>query len=103
MHVSPTNYGNTNPPSPALTWGDAPWAPGNEVWNGILRGIQVYSMNLSLVEIQSEITTPQSTAAGVTNIWYLNLNPTPTDISDKSGKGHHPSWIGNLRPTLFTE
>ena len=26
--------------------------------------------------------------------WYLNLNPTPGDVTDKSGNGHHPSWDG---------
>jgi hypothetical protein len=26
------------------------------------------------------------------NIWYMNIDPTPSDISDKSGKGHHPVW-----------
>ncbi len=100
--VSPADWGNTNPPAPALTWGDAPWNPGNEVWNGILRGIQIYSTNLSLADIQSEATTPLSTSAGASNIWYLNLNPTPSDISDKSGKGHHPVWVGSERPGFFT-
>ncbi len=100
--VSSTSWGNVNPPAPALTWGDAPWAPGNEVWTGILRGIQIYATKLSLADITSEIATPQSTASGAASIWYLNLNPTPGDISDKSGKGHHPSWVGNARPTLYT-
>jgi chitodextrinase len=31
------------------------------------------------------------------------MDPTPTDISDKSGNGHNPVWVGNERPTLFTE
>lgn len=101
--LSPTSWGNTNPPHPALTWGDAPWNPGNEVWNGILRGIQIYSSNLSVADILSEVATPLSTPAGASNIWYMNLNPTPNDISDKSGKGHHPSWVGNERPALYTE
>jgi hypothetical protein len=95
-------YGNRMPPAPALTWGDAPWNPGNEVWNGILRGIQVYSTNLSVADILSESATPLSTAAGAASIWYLNLNPTPSDISDKSGRGHHPVWVGTARPKLWT-
>lgn len=99
--TSPATWGNTNPPVPALTWGDAPWAPGNEVWNGILRGIQVYSVDLSLADILSEASTPLSTAAGAVNIWYLNLNPAPDDILDKSGRGHHPEWVGEERPALW--
>jgi hypothetical protein len=102
IRVSPSSYANISPPTPALTWGDAPWAPGNEVWNGMLRGIQVYSTSLSLADIQAEVNAPLSTSAGAANIWYLNLNPTPTDISDKSGRGHNPSWVGNERPTLWS-
>src|SRR5213594_3932359 len=102
-HVSAQSYGNVNPPSPALTFGDAPWSPGREVYNGILSGIRVYSTNLSLSNILSEASAPLSTAAGKANIWYLNMNPTPDDISDKSGKSHNPSWIGTARPTLYTE
>ena len=104
-HVSVRSYGNTNPPVPALTFGDAPWHQGWEVYNGVLRGIRVYSTNLSLADIQSEANSPLSTAAGKTNIWYLNMNPTPNDISDKSGTGHphDPSWVGSARPALFSE
>jgi hypothetical protein len=96
------DWGNRSPPVPALTWGDAPWAPGREVWNGILRGIQVYSANLSVPEILSEVSAPLSTGNGASNVWYLNLNPTPSDIADKSGAGHNPSWVGAERPTLWT-
>ena len=99
--VSPASWGNINPPVPALTWGDAPWAPGKEVWKGILRGIQIYSGLLSMTDILREASNPLSTSVGAKNIWYLNLNPTPTDISDKSGRGHNPVWVGNERPALY--
>ncbi len=102
-HTTDSTYGNINPPTPALTFGDAPWNPGNEVYNGILRGFQVYNTKLSLTDIQNEINNPLSTAAGAANIWYLNSNPTPNDISDKSGKGHNPSWVGGDRPGVYTD
>lgn len=102
-YTAPPSYGNRNPPVPALTWGDAPWAPGNEVWNGMLRGIQVYSDNLSVSEILKEVNAPLSTGTGAASIWYLNLNPTPEDIADKSGRGHNPEWVGNQRPRHWTE
>jgi len=94
-------YGNKYPPYPALNFGDAPWNQGHEVYDGILRGIQIYSARLSLADIQSEANAPLSTAAGASGIWYLNLNPTPADISDKSGTGHNPSWVGSERPALW--
>ena len=98
---SDPSWGNVAPPVPTLTWGDAPWAPGNEVWNGVLTGIQVYSADLSLPEILQEIEAPLSTGAGKASVWYLNLNPTPDDISDKSGRAHHPQWVGSRRPALW--
>lgn len=100
--ISPASYGNRLPPAPALTWGDAPWQPSNEVWSGVLRGFQIYDTALSLPDILSEVAAPRSTAAGQGALWYLNLNPTPGDIADKSGRGHHPAWVGPLRPTLYT-
>lgn len=94
----PRSYGNKLPPKPALTWGDAPWAPSKEIMDGVIRGIQIYSTALSLDEVLTESTKPLSTPAGAAHVWYLNLDPTPTDISDKSGAGHHPEWVGSERP-----
>ena len=108
-----SSFGNKSPTIPALTWGDAPWivptnppnthGQGHEVYCGILRGIQVYSTNLSTADILGEASSPLSTDAGRTNIWYLNLDPRPDDISDKSGKGHNPEWVGNERPSLWSQ
>lgn len=102
-YTANVNYGNRLPPSPALTFGDAPWNPSNEILFGILRGIQVYRSTLSLSDILTESEQPLSTSPGASNIWYMNLNPTPTDISDKSGAGHNPSWVGSERPQLWRE
>lgn len=100
---APRSWGNVMPPAPALTWGDAPWAPGNEVWNGVLRGIQVYSRCLSVGEILRESLQPRATEAGRRSLWYLNSDPTPEDISDHSGHGHHPEWVGPERPALWQQ
>jgi hypothetical protein len=87
----------------ALTFGDAPWALGRERLSGLLRGIQIYSSTLSVNDIVAEVTQPMSTTSGAANVWYLNLNPTPDDISDKSGKGHHPTWVDpNSKASLWT-
>jgi hypothetical protein len=87
-----------DPPAPALVVGDAPWNPGNEVWDGVLRGFQFYDADLTQEEIEQEIASPGS----VRTPWYLNLNPTPMDISDHSGSGHHPEWVGIARPSQWT-
>ncbi len=97
-------YGTQQPPSPALVMGQAPdfngvsWGgyPGWEEFSGIIRGIQIYSGYLSDADIAAEIASPMSTAAGQASIWYLNLDPRPSDVTDKKGTGtaHNPSWDG---------
>lgn len=98
----PVNRDYGFPSNPALTFGTAPWAPGTEHLSGILRGLQIYGATLPMSTVLSEVNAPLSTSAGNANVWYLNLNPTPGDIADKSGKGHHPEWVTSLRPGLWT-
>ena len=95
------SYGASPPSNSALNFGDAPWAVGNERLSGLLRGIQLYSSALSVSDILTEASSALSTSAGSSSIWYLNMNPTPSDISDKSGKGHHPAWVSSTRPSLW--
>ena len=102
--VDDPNWAKTNPPTPAIVMGQAPnfnglsWGgyPGWEEFNGVIRGIQIYSGLLSMQDLGAEISTPMSTAAGQSLIWYLNSNPRPTDVTDKKGVGtpHNPSWDG---------
>lgn len=97
-------WANRNPPKPALVMGQTPdldgasWGgyPGWEEFKGVIRGIQFYSGLLSLADIQKEIDSPKSSAAGLANIWYLNLDPRPGDTADKKGVGtpHNPVWDG---------
>jgi hypothetical protein len=97
-------WADRNPPTPAIVVGQAPnlngasWGgyPGWEEFNGVIRGIQIYSGLLSLSDIQSEISAPQSSPAGQSLIWYLNLDPRPSDVTDKKTTGvpHNPAWAG---------
>ena len=97
-------WATVNPPTPAIVMGQAPnfngasWRgyPGWDEFNGIIRGLQLYSGLLSVADIQAEIANPMSTTAGQNLIWYLNLNPRPSDVTDKKGVGtpHNPSWDG---------
>jgi hypothetical protein len=100
-YTSSPGYANRPPPSPALTWGDAPWAPGNEVWNGVITSIRIYSEWLTLDDILAESRRPLSTEAGAEHIWYVNMSPTPEDIADRSGRGNNPDWVGDERPSLW--
>jgi hypothetical protein len=101
--VLPLEYGANPPVNAALTFGDAPWAVGGERLGGILRGLQLYAAALSLPDLLAEVAHPLGTTAGMAGIWYLNLNPVPGDISDKSGKGHHPAWVDTTHAKLWTD
>jgi len=102
--VNDSNWASNNPPTPAIVMGQAPnlngvsWGgyPGWEEFNGVIRGIQIYSGLLSLSDIQAELNAPKSSAAGQNFIWYLNTDPRPSDVTDKKGTGtlHNPSWDG---------
>lgn len=83
---------------PAIIIGDAPWNLGREIPNAVLRGYQFYDAVLTPAQIAQEIASPGS----VRTPWYLNLNPTPGDVADKSGNGHNPAWVGSVRPGLWT-
>jgi hypothetical protein len=99
-------WADTNPPAPAIFVGQGPnvggvsWGgyAGFEEYKGIIRGMQFYDALLTMGNVASELASPGS----VRSPWYLNVNPKPTDITDKSGNGHHPSWIGADRPALWT-
>lgn len=93
---------------PGLTFGFSPWSP-TENLSGRLRGIQVYSSQLSLADIQALYVCESDAEViavcgqrGISSLWYCNVNPTPSDITDKSGAGHDPSWVNANRPTLWT-
>lgn len=98
---TPPAYGAIPPARPALIFGEAPWAVGGERLSGILRGLQLYTGALPLRAILAEAEAPRSTMAGAAGLWYLNPDPKPWDIADRSGRGHHPAWIGPGRAALW--
>lgn len=106
-----------NPPSPAIVVGQAPnngsdqsWGgfAGYEEFNGRIRGMQFYSSYLTTTQIglllacetNAEVLSVVS-GQGITSLYYLNMNPTVADVTDKSGNGNDPVWEGNDRPADF--
>jgi hypothetical protein len=83
-------------PPPCTSSGNQSWGgyPGWEEFKGIMRGYQFYTTFMSLADIAAEVTTPKSSAAGLANIWYLNLDPRPSDVTDKkaTGTAHNGVW-----------
>ena len=102
--IDDPSWANQDPPTPAIVIGQAPnlngasWGgyPGWEEFNGVIRGIQIYSGLLSLDDIAAEIEAPESSAAGQELLWYLNTDPRPSDVTDKRSAAppHDPLWDG---------
>ena len=61
----------------------------------------LYDRALSFAEIQAKLALTSDDTTDPDR-WYSNINPTPTDVSDKSGAGHSPTWANANRPTLVT-
>ncbi|MCA9617915.1 MAG: hypothetical protein KC731_02770 [Myxococcales bacterium] len=93
--------------SPAFTIGGSPWtgngSSNSESPGAVLRGFALFDAPLTIADIaaeaQSDASTPVTTA-GAQAVFYINKNPTPTDVSDKSGAGHSPTWANAQRPML---
>lgn len=68
------NFGESNPPSPAVTIGDSPWYASyqHERFGGTLDAIKIFTPALSEADMLSESADFSRivTAAGATNIWW---------------------------------
>lgn len=103
-----------SPTAPIFAFGSSPWrddsggsGPGStdESPGGTFRSFALFSAALSIADITTEAASDSNSAqtgAGAAATWYINKNPTPTDITDKSGAGHTPVWANANRPTLYT-
>jgi len=69
-----------------------------QVYNAALTEAQIVA--LAAKDYDADVLSYCS-ANGIASLWYLNMNWTLDDITDKSGAGHHPSWAGTARPTLW--
>ena len=95
-----------------VVFGGSPWTANlptsgknEESASGTFRYFKQFSAALSITDITSEAGSELDTAvtsAGQASVWYSNINPTPTDVTDKSGSGHDPAWATANRPTLYT-
>lgn len=98
--------------APAFYFGGSDWRNGipsagqnDETSSGKLRGIQLYGVALSDADIAIEAANTNSnspqTVAGILNVWYMNQNPIPSDVTDKSSAGHNPTWANASRPAQW--
>ena len=95
-----------------LSLGVSPWTANaggdptanDETLYGVIRDLQIFDTVLSASEIAQEMATESNaavTSVGGRHLWYSNMNPTPSDVTDKSGSGNNPSWVNALRPAQW--
>lgn len=104
-----------SPSAPAFYWGTSDWRSGatgantnDETPNGKLRGFVIVNDG-GLTSTQIAAIAALDTNASVLSYlagqslspWYVNMNPTPSDVTDKSSAGHNPAWANSLRPNSF--
>jgi hypothetical protein len=97
-----------DPPSPGLVWGGAPWveARGNEIYNGVIRGIRIYKSYLGDADLLSEVCQPLSSASGLSSVWYWRMNTDPANLAcdpfrGRVGAGPLPVWSTTRKATLW--
>jgi len=97
------------PTNPAFVFGCSPWtvsgSSNNETPSGDFRYLKLFSAALSIADIADEAASDRdmpATTAGAAAVWYSCINPTPGDVTDRSGTGRTPSWANANRPGLFT-
>lgn len=99
------------PGSPALWFGSSDWTTsGNtnsEAACGDFNGFQFYtdgSISAATLQTLATYTNDAQVIAGVASgsLFYCNMNPSHTDVSDKSGNGRNPSWANAIRPATLS-
>lgn len=101
-----------SPSNPAFYYGCSDWranqpssGQNDECPCGLMRMLRIFNTALSAADLFAEASVTNNnaaTSAGAASIWYSNISPTPSDVTDKSGQGHHPSWANSNRPSLWT-
>lgn len=93
--------------TPAFYFGASDWRSGqggagrnDETPSGTYRHLLLYNAALTLEQIE-EKASRTTDDTGDPNVWYSCINPRPTDITDKSGANHTPSWANANRPTEY--
>lgn len=77
----------------------------NETPGGVISFLRFFTGVLSqadqIAEATSTTLNTPATAAGAASVFYINDEPVPTDVLDKSGQGNHPRWDNANRPNPF--
>jgi len=87
-----------------LTVGDSPWYAfyQHERLSGVVRGFKFFNKVLSEADTLSEAASDiLVTSAGLANIWWKKINPTPDDLLCEAGTGRNPVWAEATKAALW--
>ena len=90
-------WGESNPPSPALTFGDSPWYATfqHERMSADLAWMKIFAADLGETDMLTEATDGSAikTAAGASAVWYHKRGfLTVDDLTCNAGTGRAFSW-----------
>lgn len=109
IFANPSNasFGESNPPSPAFTFGDSPWWEGfgHERMSGELGRVKIIAKVLSEADVLSEAASMSSlaTSDGQSNIWWGKKGfATVDDLTCDYGTGRSFAWANANKATLGT-
>jgi len=100
-----SDWGETDPPNPAVTFGDSPWwsAYQHERMSGILGRVKIFNKTLSESDILAEAADMSQlvTTDGQNNIWWGKNNfSSVDDLTCNYGTGRAFSWASAGKATL---
>jgi len=104
VHKSPSTFGESNPPSPAFTFGDSPWYADyqHERMSGILGRIKIIDSLLTGADMLTEAADMTQLVTGVAQrkIWWGKNNfESVDDLTDDYGTGRSFHWAGPTKAT----
>lgn len=101
-------WGESNPPSPALTFGDSPWYASfqHERMSADLAWMKIFAADLGETDMLTEATDGSAikTSAGASAVWYHKRGfKTVDDLTCDAGTGRAFSWAdASNKATLAT-
>ena len=104
--IATADWGEIDPPHPAITFGDSPWwvSYQNERLSGILGPVKIFNASLSDAEILQEAAdmSELKTAAGMNAIWWgKNSFDNIDDLMCDYGTGRTFYWANQNKASLF--
>ena len=92
-----STWGESNPPSPCLTFGDSPWYASfqHERMSGDIAWMKIFAADLGETDMLTEAADGSAikTAAGASAVWYHKRGfQTVDDLTCDAGTGRAFSW-----------